>query len=63
MKRILFQGDSITDANRSRENNGDRGRGYPTLLAAKMGYDYPGEYEFFNRGIGGNRVSDLLAKV
>lgn len=63
MKRILFQGDSITDAGRSRESDTARGLGYPTLLAAQLGYDYPGEYEFINRGISGNRVCDLLARV
>lgn len=63
MKRILFQGDSITDAGRSREVDRVRGVGYPTLLAAKLGYDYPGEYEFINRGISGNRVTDLLARI
>lgn len=63
MKRILFQGDSITDAGRSRENDFARGNGYATLVAAKLGYEKPGDYEFINRGISGNRVSDLLARV
>lgn len=63
MKRILFQGDSITDADRSRERDEFRGVGYPTLVSGKLGYDYPGEYEFLNRGIGGNRSIDLLARV
>lgn len=63
MKKVLFQGDSITDAGRSRENNSQMGIGYPTLVAAKLGYERPGEYEFLNRGISGNRVVDLLARV
>lgn len=63
MKKILFQGDSITDAGRSREINSQMGIGYPTLVAAKLGYDHPGNYEFLNRGISGNRVVDLLARV
>ena len=63
MKRILFQGDSITDAGRSRENDFARGTGYATLVAAKLGYENPGDYEFINRGISGNRVSDLLARI
>ena len=63
MKRILFQGDSITDANRSRENEAWKGEGYPTLITAKLGFEHPNEYEFINRGISGNRVVDLLARV
>mgnify|MGYP004614428267 FL=1 len=63
MKRILFQGDSITDAGRSREDDSNKGVGYPTVVAAKLGYEYPGEYEFLNRGISGNRVVDLLARI
>jgi len=63
MKTILFQGDSITDAGRSRENNDDRGRGYPSLVAAKLGLEYPGEYTFINRGISGNRIVDLYARI
>ncbi len=63
MKRILFQGDSITDAGRSRENDEWKGRGYATLVSAKLGFDEPNQYEFFNRGIGGNRSIDLLARI
>lgn len=63
MKRILFQGDSITDANRARENDENKGKGYATLIAAELGFDNPGAYEFINRGVGGNRVVDLLARV
>lgn len=63
MKKILFQGDSITDAGRSREDNNNRGIGYPTLVSAEMGFDNPGKYEFINRGISGNRVIDLIARV
>lgn len=63
MKRILFQGDSITDAGRSRDNDRAMGRGYPTLVSSELGFDHPGEYEFFNRGISGDRSIDLLARV
>lgn len=63
MKRILFQGDSITDAGRAREDGFDTGRGYPTLVSAKLGFEYAGEYEFLNRGISGNRSIDVLARV
>lgn len=61
--KILFQGDSITDAGRKREDGSSKGMGYPTLVAAKLGFDYPNEYEFINRGISGNRISDLFARI
>ncbi len=63
MKRILFQGDSITDMGRSRENDASLGIGYPTLVSAALGCDHPGEYTFLNRGISGNRVVDLYARM
>lgn len=63
MKRVLFQGDSITDADRSRENDNYLGNGYPTLVAARLGFENPGQYEFINRGIGGDRSIDLLARI
>ena len=61
--RILFQGDSITDASRNRERDCMRGHGYATIVSGKLGFDYPNEYEFINRGVGGNRVTDLLARI
>ncbi len=61
--RILFQGDSITDAGRSRENNNQLGVGYPHLVKAALGFAQPCKYEFFNRGISGNRVVDLYARI
>lgn len=63
MKTILFQGDSITDAGRSRDNDNDRGTGYPTLVSAELGFKYPGEYKFINKGISGNRIVDLYARI
>ena len=61
--RVLFQGDSITDASRSRETDNNPGLGYPNLIKSQLMFEYPGEYEFFNRGISGNRVTDLLARM
>lgn len=63
MKTILFQGDSITDAGRSRENDFSRGFGYATLVSGKLGRKYAGEYAFKNKGISGNRVVDLYARI
>ena len=67
MKRILFQGDSITDAGRNREvlpeSNAGYGSGYPALVAARIFGDHLGnEYNIINRGISGNRVVDLYAR-
>ena len=65
-KVILFQGDSITDAGRDRNNNGPeatRGFGYATMVAGELGFENPNEYEFYNRGVSGNRVLDLYARI
>ena len=62
-KRILFQGDSITDCSRSRSDLTEMGGGYPRLVKAALGMDHPGEYEFINRGISGNRIVDLYARI
>jgi acyl-CoA thioesterase I len=60
---VLFQGDSITDAGRSRENTADLGFGYPALVAAWYSALFPAKnVRFINRGISGNRASDLLAR-
>ena len=62
-KRILFQGDSITDCGRRRDNFYGMGEGYPCLIEASLGAEWPGEYEFINRGISGNRIVDLYARI
>ncbi|MEN6385948.1 MAG: SGNH/GDSL hydrolase family protein [Phycisphaerales bacterium] len=63
---ILFQGDSVTDANRYRENESkinDRkafGNGYAYSIASQLLSDKPGdELKFYNRGISGNKVFQL----
>lgn len=62
-KRILFQGDSITDAGRNREDDRYLGIGYANFVKAQLGTDYPKEYEFINRGVSGNRIVDLYARI
>ncbi len=62
MKKILFQGDSITDADRIRETD-DLGRGYPLQVAARLGFAHPGEYELCNRGVSGDRIVDVYARI
>src|SRR5215475_10139849 len=63
---VLFQGDSITDAGRSREKAGTPneqpglGSGYAWLAGAELLLDHPGdELKVFNRGISGNKVFQL----
>jgi lysophospholipase L1-like esterase len=63
---ILFQGDSITDAGRSREqaaapnNQAAMGSGYVWLAAAELLVDRPdASLKIFNRGISGNKVFQL----
>jgi len=59
---FLFQGDSITDGNRTRDNDWNHvmGHGYAYLIASRLWYDYiDKDFMFYNRGISGNRVKDL----
>ncbi|SEG66953.1 SGNH/GDSL hydrolase family protein [Paenibacillus sp. UNC499MF] len=57
---LLFQGDSITDTGRNRENYSDLGKGYVGMIAGLYGAAYPEKQAaFLNRGISGNRVKDL----
>ena len=64
--KILFYGDSITDMGRNRECN-DRafgyGVGYVNSIASTLKYENPEAYEIINRGIGGNRIVDLYARI
>lgn len=61
--RILFQGDSITDAGRDRERPDHLGLGYPLFAAGRLGLEKPGAYTFVNRGVSGDRVVDLYARI
>lgn len=62
-KLVLFQGDSITDAWRSREYPTELGIGYSQMAASEVMFDHPGEYTFLNRGVSGNRIVDLYARM
>ncbi len=63
MKKILLQGDSITDCYRPRENDRFLGSGYPEFVKAEIVYKYGKEYELINRGVSGNRITDLYSRV
>ena len=62
-KRILFQGDSITDCGRVRAEEYNLGNGYHLLVKSSLGSKYPKEYEFINRGISGDRIVNLYARI
>lgn len=58
--RILFQGDSITDAGRDYANIHDLGHGYPLYSAKAISEAFPErEFEFIDLGISGNRAESL----
>ncbi|MEO6718758.1 MAG: SGNH/GDSL hydrolase family protein [Ferruginibacter sp.] len=62
---FLFQGDSITDGNRTRNDDWNHvmGHGYQFIIASKLWYDFPEKgFHFLNRGISGNKVTDLTAR-
>lgn len=65
---ILFQGDSITDAGRSRRSTGPNdaaalGHGYPVLIGSALLADYPAaNLKILNRGISGHKVPDLAKR-
>ena len=60
---VLFQGDSITDADRARFYPDDLGRGYALMAAGWFAAREPERgAHFLNRGIAGDRVVDLLAR-
>lgn len=62
--RILFQGDSITDAGRNREDPHEMGNGYPKYAKARIAASYPQlELDFLNLGIGGNRTEHLVERL
>ena len=61
--KILFQGDSITDAFRKPEEINQAfqlGNGYVFLIAAQLAAEYPAlPWQFLNRGISGHGVQAL----
>jgi lysophospholipase L1-like esterase len=65
---LLFQGDSITDAGRSREHTAPNrsqalGTGYAALAASELlGTRPDSTWACYNRGVGGDKVGDLAAR-
>ncbi len=62
--KILFQGDSITDAGRDRRNYHHLGKGYPFYSAELISKDFAStDIEFINLGISGNRSDQLFDRI
>ncbi len=65
---ILFQGDSITDAGRTRSRIGPNapdglGFGYARKISDALLENYPEHYlQLYNRGISGDRIQDLESR-
>jgi len=65
---ILFQGDSITDSGRNKEDTGfntarNLGSGYPMLAGAAILNKYEAlDLKIFNKGISGNKVYQLAER-
>lgn len=67
MKIVLF-GDSITDMGRDRQFNtpnyvGSYGCGYPIFITGSLHSVNPHKHQIYNRGISGNRIVDLYARI
>lgn len=39
------------------------GEGYPAMVAAELKEKYPGRYKYYNRGVGGDRIPDVYARI
>lgn len=62
--KILFQGDSITDADRDYSDYHNLGNGYPKYAAEELRNAFPDkDFEFVNLGISGNQTKDLVARL
>lgn len=66
---ILFQGDSITDTGRSRDDTCSLsthalGSGYASMAAARLLCNRAHDrLHVYNRGISGNRIVDLYSRI
>ena len=59
--KVVFQGDSITDAGRDKRNYRDLGMGYPKFAAEYIRSSNSDiDFDFINMGISGNRTSQLF---
>ena len=63
MKKIIFYGDSITDMGRNCEDDNSFGVGYPSIVVKRVYSECPSKYIILNRGISGDRIVDLYARI
>lgn len=64
--KIVFFGDSITEMGRSYNVDGQAfcyGVGFVNSVSCALKYENPEKYEIINRGISGNRIVDLYARI
>lgn len=62
--KILFQGDSITDADRDRSDYHNLGNGYPKYAAGYIANYFPEvDFEFINLGISGDQTKNLVERL
>jgi lysophospholipase L1-like esterase len=62
---VLFQGDSITDGNRGRNQDPNHilGHGYQFIIAADIAAHEPDRHvQFLNRGVSGSEIGDLAKR-
>lgn len=65
-KTIVFVGDSITDCGCYNPVNRTRtgmGTGYAMMAMAKLDYEEPEKYRIYNRGVSGDRIVDIYARI
>lgn len=63
MKKFLFQGDSITDAFRFKEDSYSLGKGYVNIINENFKKKYPNKYLFINKGVNGNKITNLFMRT
>ncbi len=62
--KIVFQGDSITDAGREKRDYHHMGNGYPYYVTESLVSRFPNvAFEFINQGISGNRSGQLFDRL
>ncbi len=62
--KIVFMGDSITDAGRDRSDHHNLGNGYVKVVAQLLEKEYPDiDFEFINVGISGNKAEEIKLRI
>ncbi len=61
--KLMFLGDSITDCNRNREKDTSLGEGYALMVAGELAHLNPNKYTFYNKGVSGDRIVDVYARI